>query len=118
MLHVSTKGSPRLPTASPQLETPAPPPPPEVAREPSPAARDRRRNQRLLRHVHAAEGDAASGGDAAVVVPPNAAMLPAELIAPGEIITVDAPHAMVSVVPDEIADAVRDVIAASTLGTG
>lgn len=38
--------------------------------------------------------------------------------APGEIITVDAPHAMVSVVPDEIADAVRDVIAASTLGTG
>lgn len=37
---------------------------------------------------------------------------------PGEIITVDAPHTMLSVVSDEIADAVRGVIAASRLGNG
>ena len=37
---------------------------------------------------------------------------------PGEIITVDAPHTMISIVPDEIADAVRSVIAASQLGDG
>lgn len=35
---------------------------------------------------------------------------------PGKIITVDTPHAMISVVPDEIADTIRRVIAESPLG--
>jgi len=40
----------------------------------------------------------------------------ADRFAPGELITVDAPHAMIPVVPDQIADAVREVIAQAGLG--
>jgi len=39
----------------------------------------------------------------------------ADRFSPGELITVDAPHAMVPVVPDQIADAVREVIAEAGL---
>lgn len=37
----------------------------------------------------------------------------ADRFSPGEVITVDAPHAMLSVVPDEITEAILDVVAAA-----